>query len=84
MKTFMMNAQANIMQNMPVLTLGLSSVRSDYQYGWTVPTSDKHDECGLAEAIITGFRKLHTMSSGSFHTRLNAAEGYTEQAPGIG
>ncbi len=70
MKTFILTAQKNM--NTAVLTLGLSSVRSDYQYGWNMPAYDKNEECALMGAIIAGFRKLHTASSGSFHNRFSA------------
>ena len=63
----MMNAQKHIVAM--ALETGLSSVRSDYQYGWNLIADITH-ECDNLIAFTPVERKLHTKSSGSVYNRL--------------
>lgn len=65
--TNMMNAQKHMVTL--ALETGLSSVRSDYQYGWNL-IADIKPECANTIAFTPSKRKLHTTSSGSVYNRL--------------
>jgi hypothetical protein len=63
----MMNAQLHMAAI--ALETGLSSVRSDYQYGWNLDADNK-PECGTPVEFTAILRKSHTRSSGSAYNRL--------------
>ena len=65
----MMNAQLHMAAI--ALATGLSSVRSDYQYGWNLDLDvDNKPECGTPVEFTAILRKSHTRSSGSAYNRL--------------